>query len=529
MLNITQIQDDDVLTKLDYVSSWGPGVDGIIIFPANPSVFTKDMVGWLDEGPENPLGDRDCHHTKADGDIFITPPGMVTNIGGEAQKGQNLFPVYKKTYSGPEVIPYQNYSIKPSSKLSTILTAHLLIKRNCSGSLSFPDFSYTNKYYTYTIRGCKIQWSWPRTDRLIVHGVFHYHQVQTRSGTVINDYYDHWGCFQNFVLSERGLPIKTISGLMSVTEEDKKSDSIRWSAFADPVPSNSMVSYAVAGYGKDFSNDDINFIGIAHMMSALEHNLPTLPYGIWGDLAQTATEDARELDINSVLFLKDFMEIKSLLKPYKLLKKIPNLKNLSSAYLSEHYGISLTLSDSLTVIKTLSEVYNSRLYKGTSHTRAMTCVPSTQRDFNTYLCPKDILHYKIYYNPVDSTWTGVVKKLMDWDFFPTLQNCWDFIPYSFVVNWFIDVQSGLERIDTKTYISVLDVKSVLKSRKTIYSSVPLKALSLCRGGKVAIGHIDITIYSRWSQLRCDLPPVRLDVPNGFHNFVEAAALLLQRH
>lgn len=57
---------------------------------------------------------------------------------------------------------------------------------------------------------------------------------------------------------------------------------------------------------------------------------------------------------------------------------------------------------------------------------------------------------------------------MKWDLWPTLGNSWDLIPFSFVVDWFVDVESILERIDRQNLMLMHTVLSVIQTEKRIY-------------------------------------------------------------
>jgi hypothetical protein len=116
-----------------------------------------------------------------------------------------------------------------------------------------------------------------------------------------------------------------------------------------------------------------------------------------------------------------------------------------------------------------------------------------------------------------------IKKLMDWDVWPTLENTWDLIPLSFVVDWFLNISSILKNIDLMVYEQYLKVETFELSEKVTY---PLDVDSLLPGFS---GDLVAARYSR--QYRSTIPEVRVldgwspSLPSP-KNFVDGAALLV---
>lgn len=138
-------------------------------------------------------------------------------------------------------------------------------------------------------------------------------------------------------------------------------------------------------------------------------------------------------------------------------------------------------------------------------------------------------HYKVYYQPYDLPFAKSIKTLMDVDLFPTLTNVWDLVPFSFVIDWFLDIGSLFERIDTRTYASTLAVLGVLRSIKRSVSGVPGAAFPFWnRNISGLVGTWGCTSYQRASSSTLDLPHLILDTPREFHNYAELAAIIAQK-
>lgn len=54
----------------------------------------------------------------------------------------------------------------------------------------------------------------------------------------------------------------------------------------------------------------------------------------------------------------------------------------------------------------------------------------------------------VYYGECDDRLSRALLEIDNWDVLPTFSNVWDLIPYSFVVDWFVNVGTILEDMDT---------------------------------------------------------------------------------
>jgi hypothetical protein len=88
----------------------------------------------------------------------------------------------------------------------------------------------------------------------------------------------------------------------------------------------------------------------------------------------------------------------------------------------------------------------------------------------------------------------MIKKFYEWDAYPTLENAWDLVPFSFVVDWFINLGSILDNIDTMVYEQYLRVKLYERSDKITYK---IRSDWFCRQTGYPYGvDLKLTSYER---------------------------------
>lgn len=251
---------------------------------------------------------------------------------------------------------------------------------------------------------------------------------------------------------------------------------------------------------------------------------------VWGDLCVDALQDARALSINTGMYLYELSQIaKSAKGIYSLVKGKWSYKTLASLYLTNRYGVQLTMADTLSIIdaakRELQDV--SKSYNWVRSQCADAHVASRGR-FSGY-DGSAAFHYKVYYRPYDHWFAKGLKALMDIDLAPTLTNTWDLVPFSFVIDWFLDIGSLFERIDTRTYASTLSVLGVLRSIKRSVGSLPGLLYPFWNSEQSQlVGQWGCTSYQRASSPTLDIPQLILDTPREFKNYAELAAIIAQK-
>lgn len=201
-----------------------------------------------------------------------------------------------------------------------------------------------------------------------------------------------------------------------------------------------------------------------------------------GKAVLLAAQDVSYIDVNTVLYLRDlkesFGEIRSL---FEFLKN-PSVLTASALVLGATYGTRLTYFDTLEIIQGVRRAIGEHAW-----TKAFSKV---QASVSSSL-PTPLGHVSrritasIYYDQTDDTTQRVLSALDEWDVYPSFANLWDMIPYSFVIDWFADVESFLSSVDLsaralrlplKLYFSTSDerivatdrLRDVLISGQTVY-------------------------------------------------------------
>lgn len=316
------------------------------------------------------------------------------------------------------------------------------------------------------------------------------------------------------------------SGQSTITETRLSNGS--WPGTIPPMPTlsgNRIIGKSYIYNGQ--SSAELSAEDLLHIDLFCQRLIPPASRDVWGDLSQVACEQARALDINSIAYVKDLFELKtSVTKVINLMRQKVSAKTLADLELSLKYGVRLTYNDTKEVLKALRRKVST--FKGYSLCRSMSqvacsvTIPGTTQVVNI----NTRYNLKCYYDAGDGGLKGSLRNLMSADVFPTLQNAWDLIPFSFCLNWFVDVESLLNRIDTNTFISVLNVLSVIRTSRT---SMDIDASSIPRLRNLGLsGTFTYVLYDRQNTNHLTVPTFRLDETHGFNNFVELGAIIVQK-
>lgn len=231
-----------------------------------------------------------------------------------------------------------------------------------------------------------------------------------------------------------------------------------------------------------------------------------------GEATQEAADRVRYFDGNTAVYLKELFELKdAILDLVRLLKGDVSLKSLADLWVSSQYGLKLTALDTIDLAGAAARKLKSSPWDLFSVSRG-----SAFRDNVT-------CHVKMYYDPTTRNgFASVMANLFEWDLFPSLQNVWDIVPYSFVVDWFVDVEGFLTAIDTRTYLSVLNVFSTLYSVKYGWGVNLPQQLGL-------LGRVQASRFTRFSTKEPiePVPTFSGDLPS-FKNVITGGALIIQR-
>lgn len=265
------------------------------------------------------------------------------------------------------------------------------------------------------------------------------------------------------------------------------------------------------------------------------NSLPFVPAWDKGELCWQAVQNLRVLTLNSTMYIKEMLAMGEQVKAtVDLFKGRPDAKKLASGYLSYHYGWRLTFKDTKDLcekVQTEKLTFLRRNY-----------APQAQMSSDVTLCgffksPAKCrgnlkLRCRDSLNGIDR----VLKTLINWDFLPTPDNIWDFVPYSFVVDWFFPIGDVLERLSGMLDFATVNVDDCLYSRKlesTLSPEDAERVLTLRLGLDPNVASIasDFVVgyYRRWNECYATPPSlIGQDQAQDFTHWVEAAALIVQR-
>jgi hypothetical protein len=217
------------------------------------------------------------------------------------------------------------------------------------------------------------------------------------------------------------------------------------------------------------------------------------------ELISKAIDDAKVLTINSIAFLRDLKHIKELIVPILKLKKKPlSAKAWANLWLSYEYGIRLMIQD---IHEIVTKLPKSDVKFGLTHVRAVS--QKTLPDDNgretevTYHC-KVILDPKI--GPIIS----ILDKLRRLDLVVSRENLWDFVPYSFVLDWFIPIGKALAHLDLRDDLDLFGAKiAILSSKASRSLNTTVQARGVSREGgydwySIQL-YLNLKVYNRWHE------------------------------
>lgn len=269
----------------------------------------------------------------------------------------------------------------------------------------------------------------------------------------------------------------------------------------------------------DSMRETINMF-VAHMKLQTDF-LEVVDYGL---LADEAAKKVRGNNVNMLAFLRDLRHPTEMIPKLRNLKKLSSipksLRNASSDYLAVHYGILPTVSDLRSIYKAITRLkpYVDRNgYNTYSAGHASTAVVG---DYSYRLEQ----HLKLAIDDEDNLFDQIIQTVDDVGMLPTLENLWDLIPYSFVIDWFVNVSDLLERVDTRSRLARYNIRYVTMSYK-VSASTQLWAST----GNSLTGTVTRAYYHRWTSDQCPMPPLSL-TPNtsDSSHWLESGALILQR-
>lgn len=236
----------------------------------------------------------------------------------------------------------------------------------------------------------------------------------------------------------------------------------------------------------------------------------------YGELVLQASQGFLANRTNMLEFLKDIRNPQEMIPKLKNLK---SLKGLADNYLTAHYGLLPTISDLQNIWNAITRLNTHRDKYG-----YRTCSSGSRASGVWDDKPFTIeQHAKIAICDGDTGFLGLLDGLDSAGFLPTLENLWDLVPYSFLVDWFVNVGNFLERVDTRLRLERYDIRYVTLSCKQSCTAVLTASPESPYYGSVVR-----SLYQRWTPDQCPRPPLSPQSPTPSGHWLEGAALLIQR-
>lgn len=204
----------------------------------------------------------------------------------------------------------------------------------------------------------------------------------------------------------------------------------------------------------------------------------------------------------------------------KTLKSLPSsrVKGAASAWLAVHYGFKLALLDTNELVSVLQE-------QSLRNTRQSKCQAST--NYITSRGVRYVARYQVFYNQYAKVQSLLEELQLQSDAVLTAENLWDMVPYSFIIDWFVNVGEVLTSLDN--YASLTQNHDVICCGRSIKGEADLRPSQIglddrfyCNGAKVSYY---ARRYERTLLYPSFLPSVTV---NPFNHLVEGAALVVSR-
>lgn len=210
---------------------------------------------------------------------------------------------------------------------------------------------------------------------------------------------------------------------------------------------------------------------------------------------------------------------------FRLLTKGRALETLANTWLSGRYGIRLTVQD---ILELRDNYQRSRRARKVTVGNRSFCTSRARSKLKWKERSVDF-HMKIYYDDNNNlNWSSSFMSVYRTNLYWSLLNTWDFIPFSFVVDWLLPVSKVLNDLDLKAAQQSLPIVEVLYSLKCIETKFSGMSQSQHLLGSMTTG-----AYMRWYESKPRdlllLPRSFLTLDNQWQiHLVDLAGLVLQR-
>lgn len=236
----------------------------------------------------------------------------------------------------------------------------------------------------------------------------------------------------------------------------------------------------------------------------LQVALPSYPEMETSHLVAKASKRFHSVNAN---FIESLWGLKGLRGTIRQLLSLPksrkSLKEISGSYLGYTYGVRPLADDVRDAIAAFASLPRLEKLTGTRNWNV------TDQDCD--ISGTDRVHLYVQ-GPSTSLFDRLERKGLA----PTMENAWNLVPWSFAIDWFVDIGSFLGRLDTATRLARMPIEYSSGSR-TVAGNIPHP-----------LGQIEFSDYRRWRYPSVPSPVYPgIDTPFS-PSWLEGSALIAQR-
>lgn len=283
------------------------------------------------------------------------------------------------------------------------------------------------------------------------------------------------------------------------------------------IEDGALIQYVMQNFNVPIPQQDFGELGQDILKAQMHANSSILLTAI--DLAMIAD------DVQSWMNLANYVRSFADKGADIVLKAILAIKAGSDAYLSTIYGIMPTYSDIKRVTDGIVKIIN---HDYRTPTRQHSRRASKQEGLlDTPVNTQLTLTCEVSQLPrgaIGDSMVGIYE-LHKWGLYPTSAMLWDAIPFSFCIDWFIDLGNAAKTFDNNIWTMYFPIQYCIQSQKRTWSP-PVERLWPDLG---VTGEIAFSYYDRYTSTVLPLPPIQTGEKSGpFTHWAEGTALVVQR-
>lgn len=490
---------------------------GLVLFNTSTYnfLFADDMPvevkpGFLLQGERNEAGDTDVFNGQVFG--MAVPPLVLSTMEmampNEPGTGNTCF----RFQNDPNTAKQRTYGIG----LSTYVTENYHVLNHTRDSFWGVGSANTVGEYVSEVVNGKLTFHWH-----VLSDLYELDCVITIDGNLKHLKKGTGDTSAHCLQGSRKLWVKTIASGSVLRSDLPTSTGLVFVPVSKPKSLANVTSDLVlAGLGEDgestFNADLIDLDGT------------TLGNSEW--LAcYNAVKSLQFVDLQWLEFIRDSYHWRELIPGLKNLKKLGSPVGWAELFLWFSYGIRPTVQDVALIVQTaekhgdrpLSEIakkFASRhVQYGTAYDAVHTFLGypiqgkvNAKLDMSTRIQPESMLGQLLLV--LQSVGFGVDAR-----------NLWELIPYSFVVDWFVNTSDMMKWIDSASFPCWYDIRHCVVSEKRTC------VMPVNRYYTGAAGYATLVSYKRVCSKTIPPQPFELRFTDPSGHWLEAAALLITRH